>query len=330
MISVILTMGLRGAGDSRTPLIFMGVTVALDTIFNPLLISGVGPFPRLGITGSALSTAVAAAISFVMMVAYAYWKDLPLRLRGAELSYLKPARDELGFIVSKGFPMGAQMMIMSAAGIIIVGLVNREGMMTTAAFGASMQVFTYIQMPAMASSGAISAMAAQFIGARKWNRLDDLTHAGVMTNFVMTGSLTVLILLLDRPVLELFLGPDSPAVPLARHIQFLVIWNFVFFGMTMVFSGTMRAGGVVWVPLFVLAVTLYPVRLGFYYFAYPHIAADAIWMSFPVASFSSLGITAWIYYRTAWREKAQAESVGEAAEQANAEGEPAGRFNPTM
>ena len=330
MISVILTMGLRGAGDSRTPLIFMGVTVALDTIFNPLLISGVGPFPRLGITGSALSTAMDASISFVMMVIYVYWKDLPLRLRGAELAYLKPTRDELGFIISKGFPMGAQMMIMSAAGIIVVGLVNREGMMTTAAFGASMQVFTYIQMPAMAISGAISAMAAQFIGARKWHRLDDLTHAGVTTNFLMTGSLTALILLFDRPVLELFLGPDSPAVPLARHIQFLVIWNFVFFGMTMVFSGTMRAGGVVWIPLFILAVTLYPVRLGFYHFAYPHIAADAIWMSFPVASLSSLAITAWIYYRSAWREKALAESSGEAAEQANAEGEPAGRFNPTM
>ena len=51
MVSVILTMGLRGTGDARTPLIFMGVTVAIDTVFNPMLISGFGPFPRLGIAG---------------------------------------------------------------------------------------------------------------------------------------------------------------------------------------------------------------------------------------------------------------------------------------
>ena len=62
--------------------------------------------------------------------------------------------------------MGAQMLVMSAAGIIIVGLVNREGLMMTAAYGAAMQLFTYIQMPAMAIGGAVSAMAAQFIGAR--------------------------------------------------------------------------------------------------------------------------------------------------------------------
>lgn len=60
----------------------MGVTVALDTIFNPLLIAGIGPFPELGIAGSALSTVLASFVAFIGMVAYVYWKDLPLRLRG--------------------------------------------------------------------------------------------------------------------------------------------------------------------------------------------------------------------------------------------------------
>ncbi len=48
MISIILGMGLRGTGDARTPLIFMVVTVVLDTVLNPLLIAGVGPLPGDG------------------------------------------------------------------------------------------------------------------------------------------------------------------------------------------------------------------------------------------------------------------------------------------
>jgi len=330
MVSIILTMGLRGAGDARTPLIFMGVTVALDIVLNPLLIIGFGPIPAMGIVGSALAMVIANLISFAAMVAYVYAKDLPLRLRGTELRYLRPSKDELGFILAKGMPMGAQMLVMSAAGIIMVGFVNREGMMTTAAYGASMQLFTYIQMPAMAIGGAISAMAAQYIGARQWDRLDKLTNAGIIVNIVLTGSITVLIVMFDRPLLELFLGPDSPAVPMARHIQLLSAWNFVFFGVMMVMTGTMRAGGVVWTPLFILIVTLYPVRLGFYYLAYPHIQADAIWLSYPVAAVSSMVLAGWFYYRSSWREKARAEAAGEAAEQANAEGEPAGRVTPSL
>jgi putative MATE family efflux protein len=330
MVSIIVSMGLRGAGDARTPLIFMVLTVALDILLNPLLIAGFGPIPAMGITGSALAMVIAAVISFAAMISYIYAKDLPLRLRGAELRFLKPQREELRFILTKGFPMGAQMLIMSAAGIIVVGLVNREGVLMTAAYGAAMQVFTYIQMPAMAIGGAVSAMAAQYIGARHWHRIDALTKAGVLVNLAMTGGLTVLVLLFDEPLLQLFLGPDSPAVPLARHIQFLVVGNFIFFGMTMVMTGTMRAGGAVWVPLFILAFTLYPVRLGFYYATYDWLGSDAIWWSFPIAALASLVIAWFVYYHTNWREKAMAETAEEAAEQANTDGDPAGRSTPTL
>ena len=105
--------------------------------------------------------------------------------------------------------------------------------MTTAAYGATMQLFTYIQMPAMAIGGAVSAMAAQYIGARKWDGLAHRDARGaVLLNVAFTGVMTVLLLLFDRPVLVLFLGPDSPAVEIARHIQFLASWNFVIFGVT--------------------------------------------------------------------------------------------------
>ena len=330
IVSVILTMGLRGTGDARTPLIFMGVTVAIDTVLNPVLISGYGPFPKMGIAGSASATIVASLISFVAMLVYVYAKDLPLRLRGIELQYLRPRRDELHYILTKGVPMGAQMLVMSAAGIIVIGLVNREGLLTTAAYAAAMQLFTYIQMPAMAIGGAVSAMAAQYIGARKWHALDHVTRAGLLINFAMTGALTLLLLAFDRPALALFLGPESPAVPLARHIQLLSIWSFVIFGVTMIYSATMRAGGAVWIPLAIIAVALYPVRLGFYFLTYGSLGADAIWLSFPVGSVAGLVLGWWFYHYSGWRKHAEAETSEEAQEQVNADGEPAGRFAPNL
>jgi putative MATE family efflux protein len=330
MVSIILTMGLRGTGDARTPLIFMGVTVALDAIFNPLLIAGIGPLPALGIAGSAIATILASFISFVAMVAYVYARDLPLRLRAAEVRYLVPTREELRYIVTKGLPMGAQMLVMSASGIIVVGLVNREGLLMTAAYGAAMQLFTYIQMPAMAIGGAVSAMAAQFIGAGKWHALDQVTRAGVIVNFLLTGVLTALLLLFDRPALVLFLGPDSPAVSLARHIQLLASWNFILFGVTMVYSATMRAGGAVWIPLLIIAVALYPVRLGFYALTYERLGADAIWLSFPVSAIAALLLGWWFYRYSGWRERAMAETAEEPREQSNADGDPAGRFKPSL
>ena len=330
MVSVVLSMGLRGTGDAKTPLIFMLVTVLIDLVLNPMLIAGIGPFPRMGIAGSATATIIAAFVSFCAMVAYVYWRDLPLRLRGAELRYLLPARSELRFVVTKGLPMGAQLLVMSAAGLIMVGLVNREGLLTAAAYGATLQLFNYIQMPAMAIGAAVSAMAAQYIGAGKWDELNKVTGSGLVMNLVLTGTVTVLLLLFDRPVIVLFLGPDSAAVPIAQHIQLLASWSFVLFGVTMVYTATMRSAGAVWIPLVVVTIALFPVRLGFYELAYPYLGADAIWISYPVGAVAGL-ISGWLfYYRWNWRRAGPALDSALAEEGAHTDGLPTGRMTADL
>jgi putative MATE family efflux protein len=307
MVSVILAMSMRGAGDSATPLRMMLVSVVLDVVLNPLLIAGYGPIPAFGIAGSAIATTIASMVAMLAFVVVLYARNLPVRLRGAELRYLIPDPAELNFIVTKGLPMGAQMLLVSMAGIIMVGLVNREGATASAAYGASLQVWTYLQMPALAISAAVSAMAAQTIGARLFERLDAITRAGVVLNVAMTGVMTALLLLFDRPVLELFLGSHSPAVDLARHIQFLASWSYVLFGMTIVLFGTMRAAGTVIPPLIVLGIAMYPGRLGFYALTHGALGMDAIWLSFPVGSAIAVAL-AWLSYRLIpWRARAETQ-----------------------
>lgn len=330
MATVMIAMGLRGSGDARTPFIFMGVAVVLDIALNPLLIAGIGPFPKLGIAGSATATAIAGYVALLGLVTYVYARDLPLRLRGHELAYLIPQREELGYILGKGLPMGAQMLLVSSAGIVFIGLVNREGLLAAAAYGATLQLWTYLQMPAMAIGAAASAMAAQAIGAGKLGRLDDISRAGVVTNLLMTGVLTALLLLFDRAALVLFLGPDSPAVPLARHIQFLASWSFIIFGVTIVLFGTMRAGGVVIAPLVILGISMFPARLGFFYSLRDTLGQDALWLSFPFGSFVAVTLAIIAYRRKGWKARAHAISPQRAAKEVHAGGETAGRYSPEL
>ena len=309
MITVIVSMAMRGAGDATTPLRMMIISVVLDVALNPLLIGGLGPIPALGIAGSALATTIASTVGMLVYLVVLYARNLPVRLRGRELHYLVPAMAELRFIVTKGLPMGAQMLVVSMAGIIMVGLVNREGSTASAAYGASLQVWTYLQMPALAISAGVSAMAAQTIGARLFDRLDAITRAGIVLNLAMTGTMTALLLLFDRPVLELFLGAHSPAVGLARHIQFLASWSYTLFGIMIVLMGTMRAAGAVLPPLIVLALALYPGRLGFYQLAHPALGMDAIWLSFPVGSMIALVLAYAAYRLVPWRRAAEASGL---------------------
>ena len=304
MMLVLVMMGLRGTGDAMTPLWFMILGVILDAGLNPLLILGVGPFPRMGIAGSAFATLISGTVSIVALVVWINLRDLPIRLRGAELAYLRPQRALVKTILAKGLPIGAQMLVISLAGLAMVGLVNREGVATTAAYGITLQLWGYIQMPALAIGAAVSAMAAQNIGADRWDRVGQVTRIGIVYNIALTGVLVVAVLWFDRTTLGLFLAPDSPAIPIGQRISMIASWSFILFGVTMVLFGTVRANGAVWGPLLILFVAMFPIRLGLSLWLRPALGADALWWSFPAGSLATL-VGAALYYRYGpWRRGA--------------------------
>jgi Na+-driven multidrug efflux pump len=199
--------------------------------------------------------------------------------------------------------MGAQMLVIAGAGVIMIGLVNREGLIVAAAYGALLQIWNYIGMPAMAIGAAVSAMVAQHIGAAREDRVDAISRAGSLANLAMTGVLIAALVPFDGPVLELFLGAGSPSVQAALHIQDLAIWTYLPFGVTIVLFGTLRAYGVNYAQLVVLIASMYGVRLGAYYALYPLLGPDALWYSFLTSSITSLALTLLVYFRWPWRKR---------------------------
>lgn len=302
---------LRGAGDTRTPFIFLLVVVVLDGILNPVLIFGLGPFPRMGITGAATATLVANAISFVAMLLWLYWRKHPLWIGRHELHLFIPQGRIVQALVIKGLPMGAQMVMISLAMLMVMTMVNSYGVETSSAYGAALQLWTYVQMPAMAIGAACSTMAAQNVGAGHWRRVDDTARAGVVGNVLMTGALAALIVGLDRQVLGLFLPAGSDALASARHLNHIAVGSFLFFGVTFVLSGVVRSTGAVMPPLIILGIALWGVRVPVAKLLQPWLGVDAIWWSFPVSSVCAM-LMSLAYYR--WGRWRQAHMLSQSSE----------------
>jgi len=292
---------LRGAGDSRTPFLYLCLSVVLDIGFNPVLIFGWGPFPRLGIAGSATATLIAQGTSFFALVAHLYRNRNPLRIGRRELHLFVVDWSLVRLLVTKGIPMGLQMFVVSSSMIMLTSLVNRFGSVEIAAFNAAMQLWNYVQMPALAISSAVSSMAAQNVGARRWDRVGRVALTGVTFNFLLGGLVIAVLYLFNRAVLGLFLPADGASLAIAMHVNAIVLWSFVFFGMSMVLFGVVRATGAVMPPLFMLIISLWCIRVPFAYLMVNNWEADAIWWSFPLASLTSL-VMAGSYYRFGgWR-----------------------------
>ncbi len=299
---------LRGAGDSKTPFWFMLLSVVIDIGLNPVFIFGLGPAPRLGIAGSALATFVSQAVSLTAMIAHLYRRRHLLVLHKHELRMLRLDWTVIGVLVKKGIPMSAQMLVLSLSGVLMISIVNRFGVDTAAAFGASLQLWNYIQMPAYAVGMSVSAMAAQNVGARKWDRVASIARVGVVYALLLTGSIVLLLELFASHAYALFLPAGSAAMEASTHINRIATPSFIFFGITLVLFGVVRATGAVIAPLIMLTVSLLAVRVPLAEGFIDRWGADSVWWSFPISSaFASLLAVA--YYKLGGWKSAHMQSA---------------------
>lgn len=274
---------LQAAGDTKTGLYLAVGGVAIDATLNPLLIMGVPPFPALGIAGSAAATLISQAIRLVVLLLHVYRIGHPLRLLKADLCTasidLRPALSLLG----DGGPVAVQLLWVLVEDMLMISLVNRFGADVTAAYGAVVQLWSLMLMPAVAVAAATTAMVAQNIGARRPDRVRSVSRLGLLCVMLATAMLVTLVEMFGTQFCGLFLPAGSPSLEFAAEINLEATWALVPIGGYMVWVGVLRGAGALWAPLAISAGVLavrFPVTAGLLGRWHEH----AIWWSFPASA----------------------------------------------
>ncbi|WP_161830713.1 MATE family efflux transporter [Steroidobacter agaridevorans] len=310
MYTYVISMSL-GTGDSKTPLLSMVLAVCIGLVFNPLFMFGGGPVPGAGIAGSALATLLAQAVSLGVLVQHMYRRRHPLCFYSDDLSLLRVDWPIVRGLLRMGVPMAAQALVVSSSAVLMIVLVNRFGVETTAAYGASLQLWTYIQLPALAIAVAVSSMTAQSVGAQNWERVHMAARVGVIYCTLATGVAVLAVYAADGFAYRLFLPQDSPALLIASQLNRVIMWSLVLLMVAVVLFGVMRATGVVIAPLFIHSLSLFVVRFPLALLLLDRWQADAIWWSFSISCTLDF-VLATLYYRYGgWRTSGRGELLAE-------------------
>ena len=165
-LSTFMMMALRGTGDSRTPFFFMLISATLDVGLNPSVDSRFRPDARLRASRARRSRPRSRnGCGLMLLVIWLYWRRNILCIGRGEFRYFRIDAAILRSLLTKGIPMGLQVVVVSSSMILMISLVDRYGSLTVAAYGACFQLWNYIQMPAFSVGSAVSSMAAQNVGA---------------------------------------------------------------------------------------------------------------------------------------------------------------------
>lgn len=301
-IFLVSTSILRGVGDTITPLFSLVLSMLVGVVLTPALIQGWWGLPQLGVNSAAWAFIAGFVVVLLFLFFYMRIRKAPLAPDAELLRALQPDVQILKLVLKLGIPTGLQMVVSSVAGIVIVGLVNRFGSNATAAYGALNQVLNYVQFPAISIGIATSIFGAQAIGARKNDQLSLITRTALTINLVFTGTLIVLAYLFSQHLVALFIT-DPEVIELTEHLLYIVLWAILPFGWGVVFSGMMRASGMVYAPmLLALAAILFIELPGAIWLSQTSLGLSGIWIAY-AASFTAMLAMQAGWYHFVWKKK---------------------------
>ncbi|SFS12251.1 putative efflux protein, MATE family [Halomicrobium zhouii] len=169
--------GFTGWGDTRAALYVNLVAIAVNVVLDPLLILGMGPFPRLELFGAALATGIGYGVGAVFAVALAVRGRNGLRLTGAAI---RPDLSAARAILEVGAPIAGQNAGRQLARLVVVAVVSAAGGAAgLAAYHIGSRVATVAFVPAQGLAQAATSVVGQNLGAERPFRARRATWLGV-------------------------------------------------------------------------------------------------------------------------------------------------------
>lgn len=204
-------------GDSKTPFVANCVGLITNMILDPVLIFGLGPFPRMEAVGAAVATVTAQMIVTLVMVSRAR-RDLVLfshiRL------WQKTSGEHIKAMVSLGLPSALQSMLYSAISMVLTRMVAGWGEGAVAAQRVGGQVECISWMTAEGFGSAMNAFTGQNYGARQYSRVRKSYGVAALVIGIW-GIFTSCILIFGaEPVFRIFIK-EKAVLPIG--ISYLVV-----------------------------------------------------------------------------------------------------------
>lgn len=217
---------LRALGDSKSPIIFLAISSAINIGLDLLLIIVF----RMGVEGAALATVVSQGVSGVISIIYIKKK---FDILAMEKGDWKLERHLAGKLTGVGIPMGLQYSITGIGSVILQTAVNGLGSIYVASMTAGSKINIFLACPFDALGQTMAPYAGQNIGARKLDRVGKGLRAACIIGFIVSGLMVIVVKLFGGQLTMLFLDEKDPVI-MQNSTQFLIIVSAFYCLLTLV------------------------------------------------------------------------------------------------
>lgn len=248
----------RGAGDTLTPLKILGIALSINVVTDPLLIFGIGPFPRLEEAGAAVSTILSRFIAVTLGIMYLRRDGVRGRLDFRNVS-LKLAPSMWLRILRIGIPSCTSGLLFCAVYVLLTRTTTLFGTEAVAALGLGHRVESFAYVVGIGFAASAATLVGQSLGARQPGRAAACAWnaAGIVSVIMLLFS--ILFFTIPDRLIALFID-DPLVVSMGAMYLWVIAFSLVLEGIGVVMDGSFSGAGDT-VPPMLIAVPLTLARL---------------------------------------------------------------------
>lgn len=211
VLDIIISGAMRGAGDTKTPMIITGAVNILNIILNTTLIFGVQAIgiPALGVTGSAIAVTISRIVAVAARVLALYnFKGLKLNLSLKDDYSFKPAL--MKRIVNVGVPAFIEQAVMQGGFLVLQIIIVTLGTVAMAAYQVGINVNSLAFFPIFGFAIANTTVVGQSLGEKKYKKAEIYAYESLKIAMIVGFAIGILMLIFAKQFAYLY--SDDPAV----------------------------------------------------------------------------------------------------------------------
>jgi putative MATE family efflux protein len=266
----------------------------VNIVLDPCFIFGLGFFPELGVTGSAIATTIGRGTG----VAYQLWMLLGGRSRvkvgRAHLRLDVPVMLKLLRVSVGGM---FQFLVATASWLGLTRIVAVFGSEALAGYTLALRITLFALLPSWGMANAAATLVGQNLGAGKPERAEHSVWRAGFINMAFLTLVTILFVLFSERIIRIF-TTDAGVVAYGISALRLISYGYIFYAFGMVVVQAFNGAGDTYTPTVInlFCYWLFQIPLAYALAAHLNFGARGVFLAIPIAE-SLLTIVAIIFFR---------------------------------
>ena len=299
MLLYTLSGCLRGAGDASVAMRSLWLANGVNIVLCPVFIFGLGPFPELGVMGSAVATTTGRTIGVLYQL---YALTRPKGAIQVLRSDMMPDAALIRNLLSLAIGGTSQFLVGSASWIFLTRILSTYGSDVVAGYTIAIRIIIFTILPSWGLANAAATLVGQNLGAGQPERAETSAWRAAFCNMLFLATVGVGFFLGATPIVGLF-DNNGRVVEIAVQCLRVFCLGYLFMAYGMVLTQALNGAGDTRTPTLINIVCFWMVEIPLAY-TLAHLlnwGPPGVFWSVAISETLLAAIAVWVFRRGRWK-----------------------------